>query len=90
MSGSSLTTFQSKILKMSSAQSENRCQSSGGVPSIAQMIGMGYCLAMSATTSQRPALAWLSTSSAMMSAHVVRSRPAALGVDAFDTSRRCR
>ena len=78
MSGSSLTTFQSKTLKMSSAQAENRCQSCRGVPSKAQMIGMGYCLAISATTSQRRALSWVSASSPMMQVQIVRRRSAAV------------
>src|ERR1044072_3347576 len=53
MTASSFTTFQSKTLKTSSAQSENRCQSPDGGPRIAQIIVMGYRLATSAAAPAR-------------------------------------
>lgn len=54
-----------------------------GAPSSAQMIGIGYCWAMSVTTSQRPAVVKGSISSVMTSTMVVPSRPTARGVKAL-------
>ena len=90
MTGASLATFQLRILKMSSAQSENSCQSWRGAPSNPLMIGIGYRRAMSATTSQRPVLVTGSTSSVMTPAIVVFSRAVDRGVNALETSRRSR
>jgi hypothetical protein len=75
---------------MSSAQSENSCQSSRGAPSNPQMIGIGYRRAMSATTSQRPVMVTASTSSVMTSMIVLCSRAVDRGVNAWETSRRNR
>jgi hypothetical protein len=54
------------------------------------MIGIGYCRAMSATTSQRPAIVTGSTSSVMTPAIVVFNRAVDRGVNAWETSRRSR
>ena len=75
---------------MSSAQSENSCQSWRGAPSNPLMIGIGYRRAMSATTSQRPVLVTGSTSSVMTPTIVVCQSCGRPGVNALETSRRSR
>ena len=90
MAGPSLAMFQSNNFLMSSVHAENSCQCSRGTPSSAQMIGVGYRRAISATTSHFPLAAIGSTSSVMTSSMSVRSRSAPRGVNAFETSRRSR
>ena len=90
MSGSYSAAFHVKVLKNSSAHTENSCQSCLGAPSSSQMTGTGYGRAMSATTSQRPSAISGSVNCVMMSVIVVSRRATALGVNAFDSSRRSR
>ena len=75
-----------KALLMSSAQLENRCQSSRGAPSSAQMIGTGYWASdVGDHVAAACGVAGRSISSVMTSTHAVRIRSAARGVNALAT-----
>ena len=90
MASCSAAACQPNVFMMSSVQSENSFQSRRSVPSSAQMIGIGYCWAMSVTTSHRPCAVSGSTSSPITAWIVGRIRAAERGANALDTSRRSR
>ncbi len=79
-----------KIRKMFVAQSEKSFQSSFGAPSSSQMIGIGYGSQRSATSSQEPRSAKVSTSPFTTSRMNGRRRSVARGVKAGEARRRNR